>query len=220
MTNIVLIALISMMPRVSWAGHLGGGLVGALIGIPLNMAHFDTGVRRWLGWGGAAAAVVLGFVLLQVGLGGRVNEVERSELEIQRAWNKEVAMMWRADEVVRTNVKNVAINPKWPGDAEAAKIVSTYRETKKKVETALAELKSLGPFRSPELVNNFKTGIAMLELVVPYCDRVANALQSKETWTNQEQATLRADFAKIDEARIEYRNAYLKMKSVGEGNSN
>ncbi|HYV37626.1 MAG TPA: hypothetical protein VE988_18115, partial [Gemmataceae bacterium] len=62
--NVVLIAVISFLPNVSLAGHAGGGIAGAVISFPLCMARFDTGQRRWLGWVGAAAMVIVGLCLL------------------------------------------------------------------------------------------------------------------------------------------------------------
>jgi rhomboid protease GluP len=52
-TNLVLIALVSLMPQVSWEGHLGGAVGGALVAYPLQLSRFaDTWPARLLGYAG------------------------------------------------------------------------------------------------------------------------------------------------------------------------
>jgi membrane associated rhomboid family serine protease len=65
-SNVLLIALISMLPRVSWAGHLGGGVAGLIIAAPLNLAHFGEGEKKWLGWAAAILMTVVGLAGLHV----------------------------------------------------------------------------------------------------------------------------------------------------------
>jgi membrane associated rhomboid family serine protease len=52
--NLVLIGLISLVPQVSWEGHLGGAVGGALVAYPLQLSRFaDTWPARLLGYAGA-----------------------------------------------------------------------------------------------------------------------------------------------------------------------
>jgi rhomboid protease GluP len=63
MINVILITIISLPGpwgfRVSWEGHLGGAIGGALISLPLTFSRFGVGAQRPLGWAGAAAVPVL-----------------------------------------------------------------------------------------------------------------------------------------------------------------
>ncbi len=59
LTNIVLIVVISLLPRVSAEGHFGGGIVGFLVAIPLNLNRFGKGYEKWLGVLGVALIPVL-----------------------------------------------------------------------------------------------------------------------------------------------------------------
>src|SRR5262249_50226817 len=70
--NVLLIAFISMVPGVSWGGHLGGGLAGAVVSVPLNLTRFGRGAQRWLGWVGVAAVPAVSVALLLRPTGGRV----------------------------------------------------------------------------------------------------------------------------------------------------
>jgi membrane associated rhomboid family serine protease len=196
MTNIVLIAILSFLPGISWAGHLGGGVTGALIAIPLNMAHFDTGVRRWLGWGGTALAVVLALGLFQAALG--------------RRGDAEVRVMEKASNLIANKVRNVSVHKEWPGDAKEQ--AATYRQTKQELEAALVTVQQFNPRDHSNQERFFKTGIALLELAIPYCEHVANALQSKETWTAKKRAELRAEFDKIQEAFTAHAAADKNLK--------
>jgi membrane associated rhomboid family serine protease len=59
--NVVLIAFISFLPGISFAGHLGGGVGGLIAAVPMVYSRFGHGWQRWLGLLGALA-VPLGAV--------------------------------------------------------------------------------------------------------------------------------------------------------------
>ena len=48
--NLVLIAIVSTMPNVSWEGHLGGAIGGILLSIPLHYQRFGNAWQRLLSW--------------------------------------------------------------------------------------------------------------------------------------------------------------------------
>ena len=63
-TNIVLIVIIStMVPSVSWQGHLGGAIGGALVAVPLNFNHFGRGWQKFAGLLGTVAVPTIGLAL-------------------------------------------------------------------------------------------------------------------------------------------------------------
>jgi membrane associated rhomboid family serine protease len=48
--NLVLLVIISLQPRVSWQGHLGGAIGGALVSIPLHYDRFGLLWQRLVSW--------------------------------------------------------------------------------------------------------------------------------------------------------------------------
>jgi membrane associated rhomboid family serine protease len=67
--NVILIAFISMVPGVSFAGHLGGGAGGLVAAAPMTASRFGHGVQHWLGFVGALAVAVAAVVWLDSSLG-------------------------------------------------------------------------------------------------------------------------------------------------------
>src|SRR5262249_10896635 len=57
--NVVLMTFVSMMPGVSWTGHLGGAALGAVAGGLLSINRFGTRPQRWLAAGGVVLATAL-----------------------------------------------------------------------------------------------------------------------------------------------------------------
>jgi hypothetical protein len=53
-----------MLPGISWAGHLGGGIAGAVVSVPLIWSLYGQGGQRLLGWAGVVAVPVIALVIL------------------------------------------------------------------------------------------------------------------------------------------------------------
>lgn len=76
MLNAVIIALISTMSDVSWQGHLGGAIAGAVVSAPLMFTRFGNSWQRWLGWLGVIAVPVACVLLIE----GSTTAADRTEL--------------------------------------------------------------------------------------------------------------------------------------------
>jgi hypothetical protein len=97
--NIVMIVFISMIPGISAAGHLGGGVAGALVTVPLVLNRWGHGRERWLGLAGIIAAPVLavGLILWSISDSERVQIVLLKAEKICRAAEKGVEPLLEKD---------------------------------------------------------------------------------------------------------------------------
>jgi rhomboid protease GluP len=68
-TNIILMAIISTLPGISWEGHLGGAIGGAVVSVPLNYQRFGRGWQRILGLAGVVAVPLVALALVMDILG-------------------------------------------------------------------------------------------------------------------------------------------------------
>ncbi|MCI0380141.1 MAG: rhomboid family intramembrane serine protease [Gemmataceae bacterium] len=65
LTNTILIVIISTMPGVSWEGHLGGAIGGAVFSIPLNNHRYGSRLARRVAWLGLIALPLATYVYVR-----------------------------------------------------------------------------------------------------------------------------------------------------------
>ena len=73
--NLFLLVGISLMPNVSWEGHLGGAVGGVLFSLPLHYQRFGRGWQRLLGWLGLIAVPIAAVLIAYL-----VHRPHRAEL--------------------------------------------------------------------------------------------------------------------------------------------
>ncbi|MCI0642199.1 MAG: rhomboid family intramembrane serine protease [Gemmataceae bacterium] len=65
MTNLILMVVISTMPGISWEGHLGGAVGGALYSFPLNNHRYGSPLARRIAWLGLILLPLAAFVYIR-----------------------------------------------------------------------------------------------------------------------------------------------------------
>jgi rhomboid protease GluP len=85
LTNFLFIAFISLIPGISWAGHLGGAIVGVIVGVLLHYHRYGKPIIRWL----AIAAVFFVPVLCWAGM--------VKIIAVNPRWTAQLQMHERAD---------------------------------------------------------------------------------------------------------------------------
>ena len=229
MTNIFLIAIISFLPGISWAGHLGGGVTGALIGIPLNVAHFGDGTKRWVGWVSAAMLTILGLGLLQWKLAttpdgvmrhvhnGRAMRKQDGDGADRHAQQEAFAtdptnvLLLRSDETAKDALdmasKILHPNIKPPEGETVKKLRTFYTKTCNELDQSLAKLSAVGKVAMPEQGLAVKTAIPYLEEASKFSGGMKDLLGSDGKWNQQQVAALRRQLQLVLDLRQHFVNA-------------
>jgi membrane associated rhomboid family serine protease len=229
MINIVLLVIISLSPNVSWAGHLGGGLTGAMVALPLSLVTYGHGPRRWLGWAGAAAIAVVGLCLMYQPL---QTFAASDQMDRARRWEHHV----RGEPVVARNQRDLAEDPttKLLEQGEeiavdtrnaAAKLINAvkpdapkdparakeFREGKNKLEQKISALTKVKKFFGTEQAEAVKAGLTYFEATATYFGKLADTLEKEGAWTAEERAELFNEHNRSGALRAPFLKAWEKM---------
>ena len=150
-TNVILIAVISMLPSVSWEGHLGGALGGAIVSLPLNFQRFGRGGQKLLGFIGALAVpvVAVGYVVQDLSSVEGQYQALREKYRVQHDLYPlfEVAE-WRAS-IAYGTAKKLDLQG-WKVDVDQARISQAkaeFADAQQKLDQALRAFDNAGPFQ-------------------------------------------------------------------------
>jgi len=227
MTNIILIAILSIMPGVSWAGHLGGGVTGALVAAPLNLARFGEGVKRGLGWAGMLAITVVGLcwtyieVHRQPGNEATAAENPAGRVEVLRAKERDLPILFKADEIAKEAWKLESIvlraEHQRPEEPRAQEIRGKLLALEKQLEQAAIKLSTAGPFHHADLAATMKTGAAYLDATSKLCGKTAKVLDPDGPWPPPNLKALRAERLHVEELYKSLLEAWRPLKQFLEG---
>lgn len=199
MTNVLMIAIISMLPGVSAMGHLGGGLAGAIIAVPLVYSRFGRGLQRPLGWLGSIVVPVicLGLVLASV---TEREQAQRPQIQAafadEAAWLRLRSALREADRSVHAMMS--FLQPLLKGDAKdlfggeanrerAMREVSASRDRLKQADQAL----KARDFAAPDLARAAKLVREYLDSWSGVCDLLFRLLETNTPPSDQDYSTMR-----------------------------
>ena len=199
--NAVLITCISLMPGVSWQGHLGGAAVGAAVALVMQAQRFGPSPWRWAALAALVPLPWLGRAFLNHELAtnpewipvirqadGQADEeeerkafqdafVKRVNRETSRAYNVFLS---------EGGVLDRAAAERKPGDVDRAK--AHLAEQGDDVRKLAADLSAAGPYKD-ETVENART--CALRFAETLSDLLATAekrLGAGEEWTDEDQS--------------------------------
>jgi membrane associated rhomboid family serine protease len=211
-TNIILITIISLLPGISWAGHLGGGLAGAIVSAPLNLAHFGEGGQKLLGWVAAALITIAGLGLLNVKLAAQPAEFADRHANRNDAWAKDSnnQLLLRGDETARDvlNLAKRVASPKFklPRGEDAKKIQGEFNKDRRKLEQILDSLSNAAP-TVPQQEKAIKAAIPYLEAASKFSISITNALGVEGPWNQEQKSQLSRERKRVDELRPPFLDA-------------
>jgi membrane associated rhomboid family serine protease len=230
--NVILLAIISSLPGISWAGHLGGFVAGAVVSVPLSLARFGTGPQRWLGWTafGVTVAVCGLLVVPQIETrAGRFGVVRRVDPgnpatveEVDDAWKKEVATMLKAEEIVgdsdRLEAEVLRPGAKRPNPAAAKSTQKELLANKEGMERSVDILSKAKKRSDPTLARFLATGLACLEESAKFCGNVAQAMEQVvdpgNPWPPLNLAALRTERAQLLESHKAFKKAWEQLREL------
>ncbi len=199
MTNILLIVIISLMPRISAMGHLGGGVAGAVVAVPLVFHRFGRGAQRLLGALGTVAVLLIEIGLVTASITDRdraQKAVVQAELATESA-RKIRGPLVRADHAAQQALTNLApfledkasmrsLFDDAAALAKASREVSNARESLKHAQQELDKADLSGP----ELKKAVTIATEYIENWSAVFDILAPFLERKTPLTDQEFETI------------------------------
>jgi len=214
LTNVVILVIISLLPGVSWQGHLGGAVAGAVVAVPLNMARFGVGRQRILGWVGAAAVTVVGFVLISGILSAKQAREHNPEALVKQY--PAATLLLKAEEVARplcndANKKVANAEPGTLDDAKAAELRKRFQKEHAQLVVYIEALKKSDTSERPELAEAVKKGLKFFERAADFSGKIIQSLQTGGNLAPEERKSLRAEFQQLNAAWVDYQAAWNKL---------
>ncbi len=206
LTNVMLIAFLSFLPGVSWAGHAGGGVAGILVAVPLNFSRFGQGAQRWLGAAGVAAVPLLAFGLLYQSLLGPRATLSLADPEVRQARAEYRPVLLTVDDLATQAYEKVArpilkgmVDPK-ADPKEASNAVEVFKDAQEKLDRGQAILaRAAVEARNPAIGMHLEKAREFVEGWAKFYKEFARALDPVQNWTPERQEELREQYRVIRE---------------------
>jgi membrane associated rhomboid family serine protease len=179
--NIILLAVISFaVTNVSWAGHLGGGVAGAVLAIPLSYSRFGRDVmQRGLGW----TAVVV----LTLGMAGFIVYSFSPKTELEHAQVRYLPVILNADAVAVNTFNNPTVKDfrqkirggKNVSPALQEKASNLFEEAVAKLKTAEETLENARTYSDPKINSSLQTAREYVQKWIAYYQQLPKTVDEK-----------------------------------------
>jgi hypothetical protein len=216
---LVINAVISFLPGISWAAHFGGGAAGFVVAVLLNAQRFSRGVLRW-----AYLLLVPVLVIACIGVvvraknsgrlgrkanvGAEPSADRREQREIDRINQKLIPEIGRAisqTEKTYSDAEDLRrMDPAARDKKEVAAAIQQLQKSHQLLSTIAQDIDAAGDFESDfvrQALNNAKR----------YCDHaqrraemLEECLQEGAKWPNDKGEALDREIDRTDKARWKY----------------
>ena len=226
-TNVMLIAFISIVPGVSWAGHLGGGVGGLVVAVPLVYSRFGSGAQRWLAWAGVAAVPLVTVLLVQRSLpnvpGDLLRELHRlrpNDPGVQQARAKYHPVYQKADRIAEaawnnsaSRILNRRLDPKAAPET-ARQYALQFAKTAKQLRELADAFAGADQFDSPVIAAQVMMAREFVEAWTRFYTTFAASLSPVENWGEQRRQELVEEFNRTQQLRRALRNSPIFRADV------
>jgi len=199
---VVVTVLISLIPGVSWAGHLGGGLVGLVAGA---LCHFQ---RYGVTWQRVAA--LLGLVAIPVLCVSTLHTYGRPQQDEKDFIRRVVPVVNQAAELTETMRKNLLpLVEAPPGKRDGPSLEEAFRNItglRPELETAKRLIESAGPYASPRVEDARQTGEKYVTVQLQSADQIDRCLRNPDKDVAERHA--------LELINTEYRNARRQWQAL------
>jgi rhomboid protease GluP len=211
--NALLLAGISVIHGVSWAGHLGGILTGAVVALILQAQRFGSWPWNWAALAALLPLPWLGYAVIQHERAvnpewaqvkpGRTDE-DRAEEErkaFEEAYLKRVQKETRSALAVYENAGVLDLAPDDRKPAEVVKVKRDLGEQREIIKKLAADLTAAGPYKDEATENARQRALRFAEALDDLLTTAEKRLREGTEWTAEDQAKNR----KVDDAAKEWR---------------
>jgi membrane associated rhomboid family serine protease len=189
--NIVLMAFISALPGISWEGHLGGAIGGAVVSVALNYQRFGRGWQKILGSAGVIAVPLVASALV-LDILGPLSTYLNADAQATYVCNKVAVPLlntWNDD------------LPK--SDLDAAR--DHFLETKRRTEAAATLLKRFDSSRDVRLAGDYFAEWS------EFFGRFAKVAEEPRPWAVEQKQALVDQLGKVTNLRGVVRDAAIRQ---------
>lgn len=202
--DLVLITFISFWPGISWAGHLGGAVAGALLGVPLLWLRFGTATQRWLGLAGVVAVPLLFLLVLYVRL-LPFRPADPTSLKLLEDVNQRDRWASQLEVQHCRPVLRKIPSDRWDDpDETIVRTISAARDDFRQLGQKLADA---APCANTQYATGLQLGSAYLDGLVRYYELLLRCVTDNRNWTAVDEEQLKSQVAEVSRLRQGWRGS-------------
>jgi len=209
LSTFLLLAFISLFPRVGGLAHLGGAIAGAIAGLLLSWQRFGLTPLRWLAVPALAVLPWAGLHLLNNARATRPEwqELERAEQERERSEFKD--RLKKTNEILQDayaycNVELGALRRHGPAEREQDQILQALARQRQHLLDLNGKIQKAGPYRNEEVEKARQLALAYIARLLDWMDALQTVATAGDKVTPKDLEQLKARDKAADRLRAEW----------------